>query len=217
MARHVKARFGLATALRGRGKAGRILFEADLGIPRTGGKRTGAKPGGRHMTTRARDVAWDWWNGLRDGTGGHRAALSRMRRAHTPLDIVQEPAALRLIARLRPFGRDDDRAAILAGVLALVREDQRTRVARAMGRRSLDDEQSARLSESRFRRLMQADGDELLPQMRRLVQMAGGTVNVRDLADGILHWGDRVRMDWTFEYYGVGSATPHAADTRERR
>ena len=165
------------------------------------------------MTTRAGDVAYDWWKGLRDGTGGHRAALARMRRAHAPLDIVQEPAALRLIARLRPFERDDDRVAILAGVLALVREDEKTRVARALGRRSLDDEQSARLSEGRFRRLMQTDGEELLSQMRRLVKMAGGNVNVRDLADGILYWGDRVRKDWTFEYYGVGFAAPDVGDT----
>lgn len=166
------------------------------------------------MTTRAREVAYDWWNGLQNSTGGHRASLARMRRANTPLDIVQEPAALRLIARLRPFGHDDDRVAILAGVLAVVREDERIRVARALGRRSLDDEQSARLSEGRFRRLVQTDGEDLLPQMRRLVQMAAGTVNVRDLADGILYWGDRVRKDWTFEYYGVGSAAPaDPADT----
>ena len=33
MARHVRARFGLVTALNGRGKAGRSLFERDLGIP----------------------------------------------------------------------------------------------------------------------------------------------------------------------------------------
>lgn len=32
MARHVRARFGLVTALNGRGKAGRSLFERDLGI-----------------------------------------------------------------------------------------------------------------------------------------------------------------------------------------
>ena len=33
MHRHVKARFGLTLALRGRGKAGRSLFDGDLGIP----------------------------------------------------------------------------------------------------------------------------------------------------------------------------------------
>lgn len=165
------------------------------------------------MTTRARDVAYDWWNGLQGGTGGHRASLARMRRAHTAVQVIQEPAALRLVARLRPYGRDEDRAAVLAGVLAFVREDRGTRIARALGRRSLDDGQSARLSEGRFRRLMLADGDELLPQMRRLVQMAGGTANVRDLADAILHWGDGVRKDWTFEYYGAGWAAPDTKDT----
>lgn len=165
------------------------------------------------MTTRDREVAFDWWNGLQDRSGGHRAALARMRRARTPVDVIQEAAALRLVARLRPFGRGDERAAILAGVLALVREDETERVVRSLGRRSLDDDRPARLSEGRFRRLLQAEGDELLSQMRRVVQLAGRKVNVRDLADAILHWGDRVRKDWTFEYYGVGSAGPDPVST----
>ena len=41
MLRQVRARFGLVTALRGRGKAGRILFEGDLDIAAPDGCRRG--------------------------------------------------------------------------------------------------------------------------------------------------------------------------------
>ena len=152
---------------------------------------------------RPRDITYEWWNRLRDPSGPHRASLARMRRAHTPVGVIQEPEALRLIARLRPYRVNDDRVAALAGVLALVRENEDMRVARAVGRRSLDDAQSAKLSEERFRRLMQAETDDLMSQMRRLMQMTKGRANVRDLADAILYWGDRVRKDWTFQYYAV--------------
>ena len=167
--------------------------------------------------SRPQDIAHDWWTGLRDPSGRHRAALARMRRSHTPVDVIQEPEALRLIARLRPFHLNDDRVAALAGVLALVRENEETRVARAVGRRSLDDAQSAQLSEGRFRRLMQTEGDDLMGQMRRLVHMTKGRANVRDLSDAILYWGDHIRKRWTFEYYAVASpALPPSPDRTEQ-
>ncbi len=155
--------------------------------------------------SRPQDIAHDWWTELRNPSGNHRAALARMRRAHMPIDVIQEPEALRLIARLRPYQLNDDRVAALAGVLALVRENEEIRVARAVGRRSLDDVQSAQLSEGRFRRLMQTEGDDLMGQMRRLVHMTKGRVNVRDLSDAILYWGDQIRKRWTFDYYAVAS------------
>ena len=158
--------------------------------------------------SRPQDIAHDWWTRLKDPSGRHRAALARIRRAHTTIDVIQEPEALRLIARLRPYRINDDRVATLAGVLALVRENHDVRVARAVGRRSLDEDQSAQLSEARFRRLMQTESGDLMAQMRRLVQMTKGRANVRDLAEAILYWGDQIRKEWTFEYYAVGSASP---------
>lgn len=158
--------------------------------------------------SRPQDIAHDWWVRLKDPSGRHRAALARMRRAHTTIDVIQEPEALRLIAQLRPFRVNDDRVATLAGVLALVRENDELRVARAVGRRSFDEDQSAQLSEARFRRLMQTESGDLMAPMRRLVQMKKGRANVRDLAEAILYWGDRARREWIFEYYSVGSAVP---------
>ena len=149
-----------------------------------------------------------WWRELtsheaegRTARGGRRAALANLRRAGTPLEVIQEPEALRLIARL-PH-ENPDRVATLAGILAFVRESDDSPVARAIGRASLDDEESAIMSESRFRRLMQISGGELMEAMRRLVRLTKGRANVNDLSFAVLRWGDGVKKRWIFDYYGV--------------
>ncbi|MDD9985158.1 MAG: type I-E CRISPR-associated protein Cse2/CasB [Spirochaetaceae bacterium] len=159
---------------------------------------------------KAAAVAEDWWRALTAdqsaGRGARRGALARLRRAVTPLEVMQEPEALRLIARLP---RNPERVATLAGILAYVRETEGRTVARSIGRASLDDEKAI-LSEVRFRRLLQARNDELelLEAMRRIVRLTSGKVNVYDLSYAVLHWGDRVRKRWIFDYYGVSESTP---------
>ena len=159
-------------------------------------------------------IAYEWWRSLNPEdalqSGRRRAALARMRRATTPIDVMHEPEALRLIAGLP---RHPDRVATLAGVLAFVRESDDRRVARAIGRETMDDDQSALLSEGRFRRLLQVEDDELMESMRRLVRMTRGTVNVRDLSSAILYWGDAVKKRWIFDYYGVADSMRSDHDT----
>ena len=155
-------------------------------------------------------VAEDWWRGLtqrddgRPAQGSQRAALARLRRAANPLQVMMEPQALRLIQRLPRS--DENRVAIVAGVLAFVREDASAPIVRAVGRKSLDDEMSATLSENRFRRLLQTPTNELLDPMRRLVRLAKDEANVRHLAESILYWGDHRKKLWIFDYYGAASA-----------
>lgn len=171
---------------------------------------------------RADSIAYDWWRRLNpkeaQQSGHQRAALARMRRATTTIEVMQEPEALRLIARLP---RNPERVAILAGVLAFVRETDNRRVARAVGRTTLDDDKSALFAESRFRRLLQTPAGDLLAPMRRLVRMTKGTLNVRDLSKSILYWGDHVKKRWIFDYYAVGMAAtdrtsgPPASDRTE--
>ena len=154
-------------------------------------------------------IAYQWWRNLNledssQQSGRQRAALAHMRRAATPIDVMQEPEALRLIERMP---RNPVQVAILAGVLAFVREFDDRSVARAMGRTTLDDSQSAHLSEIRFRRLLQMNHDELMEPMRRLVRMAKGRkLNVYDLSYSILYWGDGVKKRWIFDYYGVADS-----------
>jgi CRISPR type I-E-associated protein CasB/Cse2 len=158
------------------------------------------------------DIAETWWRELtshevggRVTRGTRRAALAGLRRAGTPLEVIQEPEALRLITRL-PH-ENPDRVAMLAGILAFVRESDDRPVARAIGRTSLDDE-SAVMSESRFRRLMQVSGEELMGAMRRLVRLTKGRANVNDLSFAVLRWGDGVKKRWIFSYYGVHGVEP---------
>ena len=150
-------------------------------------------------------IAERWWReSIWDETGRHgtrRAARARLRRAAMPLEVIQEPEALRLIARLPD--ENPDRLAILAGILAFVRDDDEQSVARAIGRKSLDDDASALMSEGRFRRLLQAGGNDLMDPMRRLVRLTKGKANIRDLSFAVLRWGDGVKKRWIFEYYGV--------------
>ena len=158
----------------------------------------------------------DWWRSLvpADGpqSGRQRAALAKLRRARTPLEVISVPEALRLVTRLP---RDPDRTAILAGVLATVREPDESTVAKALGRTSLDDGDSAQLSEPRFRRLMQTSASDLMDPMRRLVHILKGKANVADLGFSILFWGDRVKRRWIFDYYGVSDTIESARRMRK--
>ena len=162
--------------------------------------------------SRADSIAYAWWRHLNPQDaqqyGHQRAALARLRRATTAIEVMQEPEALRLIARL---ARNPERVAIVAGVLAFVRETDDRPVARAVGRTKLDDKK-ALLAERRFRRLLQTPTSELLYPMRRVVRMTKGTVNVRDLTNSILYWGDQVKKRWIFDYYAVAmEATDRAS------
>ena len=156
----------------------------------------------------AGDVAHDWWRtlvpddqGSKASKGHQRAALARLRRARDAIDVMIEPEALRLIQRL-PHQRD--RVTTVAGVLAFVTAHEPSRsIIRSVGRSAFEEDKSALLSENRFRRLLQLRTDELLDPMRRLVRLNKGRANVRDLAESILFWGERVKQRWIFEYYGV--------------
>lgn len=152
-------------------------------------------------------AAEGWWQkltsedpGQKSTRGARRATLARLRRAKNSLEILQEPETLRLIGRIP--GRRQEQVAILAGVLAHVREHDPQPVGCAIGRGRLDDE-TALMSENRFRRLLQFPADELLDPMRRLVHLTKGKANVDDLSFAMLNWGDGVKKQWIFQYYGV--------------
>ena len=157
----------------------------------------------------AADIAVGWWSDLvseepsrRAPPGARRAVLARLRRAATPIDVMQEPEALRLIRRLP---RDPERAAILAGVLAFVREPDSQPIARVVGPTSLDEDDGL-LRRVRFRRLLQTPGNELMDPLRRLVRLTKRKANVRDLSSSVLYWGDSVKKRWIFDYYGVSDS-----------
>jgi CRISPR system Cascade subunit CasB len=159
------------------------------------------------MTTvlRPGPAAARWWRGLQprpDGGGGDRAALARLRRCATALDAASEQATLDLCRSLGfGFGKLD-RVAVAAAVLAHVREDRPgSPAARQLGGTG-PDQAGAAMSWLRFRRLIQAStDDEQLAAFRRAAALAGGAINVVDLADSLLDWDDKRRRRWLYAYH----------------
>lgn len=179
-------------------------------------------------------AAWDdvagaargWWRNLQPDPGGHqgdRGALARLRRATSLAEVLAEEASFDLWRRLPTDRRQPKRLprmAVVAHVLAYVREDRSQgengrplRAIEAVGRCSAEDAHSAILKPLRFRRLLAArEDDELMRDMRRLVALADGRINVGDLGASLFFWNDATRTRWAFNYYAAGAAAPRFDD-----
>jgi CRISPR system Cascade subunit CasB len=176
-------------------------------------------------------AAWSWWNQLqsRDRGGrlvpGDRATLARLRRSATVMEAATESAAAVLYQKLAFAHVEQDlaRAAMVAAVLAHVREDTKVPLARAIGTPRAGDGSAALVSTLRLRRLMAArDPDDLLTLFRRTVAILGDTANVRDLARELIAWtderfGDISRTQFAFAYHNAAQFAPEApgSDTKE--
>lgn len=135
------------------------------------------------------------------GKPGDRGALARLRRCATVMEAASEPATIALCRRLGGQVSELDRAALIAAVLAHVREDTHgLPVARQIG---VQQDGPAAMSDLRFRRLLQEEtDDERLIAFRRLVALAGRKLNVSDLAFGLWNWNDeKQRLRWIYAYF----------------
>ena len=164
-------------------------------------------------------AASSWWRDLQpqDDEGksrrGDRGALARLRRCASVMDAASEPATFALCRKLEATERDLARVALLAAVLAQVREhDGRLRVARQLG--AQNRETPAVMSDLRFRRLVQSDtDDEKLIGFRRLVALVGRKLNVADLADGVVNWEwEATRRRWIYAYHDAPDFQSNNAD-----
>jgi CRISPR system Cascade subunit CasB len=181
-----------------------------------------------HPQPRWAQIARRWWEMLHDATrkdgtanpARDPAALARLRRATSPMDALEEPSVFDLYRKLgfsrHEFERRLPRVAVVAAVLAHVRADAalgsngfRPRFADLLGRG-----EHPLMSALRFKRLLAATEDpDLMITFRRAVAIAGKKgIDVGDLAESLLDWSDRRRMQWAFDYYGAGSAAPKEND-----
>lgn len=175
-----------------------------------------------------RKAAYVWWRGMQPLTSegepnerADRAALARLRHMDDPRDAMTEKAVIELCHALGVAGparyRKLEWVAAAAMVMAHVRTDDRRHPARAVGPERPDERDGANaaaMKPLRFKRLMQArEAADVARQMRRLVALADGSLDVGRLAQAILdwdegEWGDRCRIDWTFAYYDAEKAAP---------
>ncbi len=169
-------------------------------------------------------AAWGWWSSLqsREVEGrmipGDRAAVARLKRAANIMEAASEPATGDLYRRIgfTDPKRDLPRAALLAAVLARVRDDDRKNkfIAEAIGAPRGGEGSTALITPVRFKRLVAArDPDDLLIAFRRVVDILGKTANVADLADQLLAWtdsrtGDIARVRFAFAYHGASRYAP---------
>lgn len=164
------------------------------------------------------DGAIAWWTALTPEPAanrkGDRAALARLRRCASIAEAMQEPATIELFRRC---GADDPAdlpiAALAAATLAHLRADRPgPPVARQLGPESPDKPETALLKPLRFRRLLEAETpEEALPAFRRLLSLAGGEANLRDLAHALLDWtsrarGEEIRRRWIYAYWNADPA-----------
>lgn len=156
-----------------------------------------------------------WWQSLqpREHEGrlltGDRAALARLRRARSIVELCTEPATIALCRQASNHPKDLERYALIAGVLAVVRADVPQSLARLLG----EPEGNPRFSPLRLRRLIEAvEPDEQLTGFRQALAQVDHRANVRDLAATLLDWTPRSRFDQRrqrliYEYYHV--VLPH--------
>ena len=160
-------------------------------------------------------ICLDWWDNLTGATdtkSRDSAQVAQLRRAKTVLEASLCPAYHHLIRRMPWLDVEVyadrmrlERLAVVASVLSHVRHHLSDHpVSKLMGRPPAGKTTSL-VSELRFRRLMQVrTNDDLIPALRRTVDLLDKRVDVADLSNLIIWWGSPEKMkDIAFGYYSV--------------
>ena len=145
-----------------------------------------------------------WWVDL----SRRRGERAELRRASTPAEAIFCPAYHRLLGELRNAGHlpGASAAAGLAVVAALVAHVDTNALSGSFARQMAEPagpQRGARVSGLRFRRLLTVpDRAQLLPVLTRTLRLTGGRANVLELARSAFFWGEGVRRQWAYDYYG---------------
>lgn len=138
-----------------------------------------------------------WWAhniGARDSAAA-RGLAARLRRAG-PVAVLGEAAVHDLA---RALHLTDAVALIrLVQVLAEVRDHSGQPLAAVLGQG-----EPPALSTLRFQRLMRVADADLTDALRRAVVMADRRCNVAALGTDLLHWSEKTRSRWCFQYFGA--------------
>jgi len=147
-----------------------------------------------------------WWQELHGKLDGRPRTGDRaeLKRAQTLTDVILLPVFQKACPRFKPYFKDEqdwnnsvDRLAAILGLLAhITTEHPESPMAFQMAGKP-----KPKLSELRFRRLIQRDRAELYAAMVRVIRLLDNKANLYDLANSIYYWGDSVKRDWAFDYF----------------
>jgi len=157
-----------------------------------------------------------WWHNLRPdpktGDPGDRAAIAKLRHAGRILEASMEAATFELCRALGAQYQDMGNVALIAAVMADLREDQPAQtIARALGGQDKDSRSCKPL---RFQRILEAtDADAQLTAFRRALALLKHSGHAADLAASLLEWNDPIRRDsrrqrWLYDYYHTNNPDP---------
>jgi CRISPR type I-E-associated protein CasB/Cse2 len=150
----------------------------------------------------APDRAADWWRQTKD----NRATMAKLRRARSPLEALAVDGFMGLHRRLGGGAEKAVRHAELARVLAHLTKEGHESLPSILGRQNSKDAPRV-FSDLRMRRLLQIEPSETAELARALIRIVRmtkgkGDANPRDLAAAMLYWGDRIKTDWAYAYFG---------------
>ncbi len=156
----------------------------------------------------AGQVLAEWWQELES----NRGARAELRRARSPEDAALIPATIDLITRLRATPVADHngwlaRIPAIAGLAAHLDHNAAKEVLVPPNREALPRRMASpkgdrpRVSELRFRRLLQYSRDDLYRPMIRVLAQLDNKAGLYDLADAIFWWGPGIQKAWAFAYF----------------
>jgi len=153
------------------------------------------------LEKQTKDRLANWWRGLqKPHNSGSRAEL---RRAATVDAVIMTPAFQRLCSGFTDEFRSDfdkTRLAAIAGLLAHVKEsaEPKMEIAKQMAQPA---GAATRVSELRFRRLLQRNRSDLFVPMVRVIRLLDHRVSIYDLIESVYYWGDQRKKKWAYAYF----------------
>lgn len=157
------------------------------------------------------------WGDLKKESG----TRAELKRCKDVVEVMMTPVYHRFCHRIKGFFENEfpgweSRIAMVVGLMAHLKRDEPSRVLSTNkgGEKSfaalfvvpMAEGDRPRVSELRFRRLLQRDTTDLYPAMIRVLRMVDGDANLYGLAESVYYWGDpyrgdQVKKDWSFAYF----------------
>jgi CRISPR system Cascade subunit CasB len=162
------------------------------------------------------EVILNWWIELNRNTGNK----ANLRRCNTPSETVYLPVSHSLISKLKEckdiqFNLSSDRICAIAGILAHVKEDNSMSFAKQLSQKKSGSEQ-ALVSDIRFRRILKysniSEEELFFQKIIRVIHHVDRRVNIYDLLYSLYFWGDKVKKQWAYDYYGTASTSENETE-----
>ncbi len=148
-----------------------------------------------------------WWQRMEEDHG----LRAEVRRCSTVQEVLLLPAFARFRHELGPHMTGEwnweTRMAAVFGLLSHVKAQVSASLPEQMAETAGG---APRLSELRFRRLLQADRGALYVALLRVLRLLKGQADIRGLAKAVYDWNDRVKREWAYSYF------PRVPDKRAR-